>query len=92
MSQFFAPAARTALLAAALLLPLAGCGYDYIQHTDRVAYSAGDAVRANIESETTNPSRDSLYSTRGLGKNGNVIPATATTATGGATTASATTN
>lgn len=81
-------ATRAAALAAALVLPLAGCGYDYIQHTDRVAYSAGDAVKANIESETTNPSRASLYATKGLGKNGNVIPpTTAATGTGSSSTA-----
>jgi hypothetical protein len=59
----------------ALALTLAACAYDYRQHTDRVAYSAGDAVKANLASETTNPSKRSMYATGGLGKNGNVIPA-----------------
>jgi hypothetical protein len=62
-------------IAIAVVLPLGACGYDYLQHTDRVAFSAGDAVKANIESETTDPSRHSLYNTKGLGKNGDVIPA-----------------
>jgi len=62
---------------AALLLPLAGCAYDYAQHTDRVGYSAGDAVRANLESETINPSKRSMYATTGLGRNGPVIAPTA---------------
>ncbi len=48
-----------------------GCAYDYVQRTDRVAYSAGDAVRANIERETTNPSHKRQYDTTGLGRNGN---------------------
>jgi hypothetical protein len=70
--------ARTSLvaataLAAILSLTLGGCTYDYLQHTDRVAYSAGDAVRANIESETTNPSSDTMYKTKGLGRNGVVV-------------------
>ena len=60
---------------AALALTLSGCAYDYLQHTDRVGYSAGDAVKANLASETTNPSKRSMYSTKGLGQNGNVIPA-----------------
>jgi hypothetical protein len=66
--------------AAALLLPLAGCAYDYAQHTDRVGYSAGDAVRANLESETINPSRRSIYATTGLGRNGQVTAPAATAA------------
>lgn len=54
----------------ALLLALGGCTYDYLQRTDRVAYSAGDAVRANLESQTINPSKRSQYVTTGLGKTG----------------------
>lgn len=53
---------------------LGGCTYDYLQRTDRVAYSTGDAVRANLERETTNPSHAAQYRTKGLGRNGNVIP------------------
>jgi hypothetical protein len=62
------------LLAALLALCVTGCAYDYAQRTDRVAYSHGDAVRANIERQTDNPSRASSYDTRGLGQNGVVIP------------------
>lgn len=51
---------------------LGGCAYDYVQRTDRVAYSAGDAVKANLERETTNPSHAAQYDTKGLGRNGNV--------------------
>jgi hypothetical protein len=58
------------------LLP-AGCAYDYLQHTDRIAYKAGDAVHANLESETIDPSKRTMYSKRGLGKDGAVIPADA---------------
>ncbi|HEV7718091.1 MAG TPA: hypothetical protein VGO70_03840 [Arsenicitalea sp.] len=65
--------ARLAGLAALLALPLGGCTYDYLQHTDRVAYSAGNAVKANLESETINPSKGSMYVTSGLGKNGAVV-------------------
>ncbi len=70
-----------AVLAAALCLLAGGCAYDYAQHTDRVGYSAGDAVRANIESETIDPSRRSIYSTSGLGKNGSVVPQSSTETT-----------
>ncbi len=65
--RFVAPAFA---LAAALLL--GGCSYDYVQHTDRVGYSAGDAVKANLERETKSPSKRSMYSTTGLGRNGDV--------------------
>ncbi len=58
----------------AMALLLAGCSYDYAQHTDRVAFSAGNAVRANLESETINPTKASQYDTTGLGKNGSVVP------------------
>ena len=74
-------ALKIASLAALLMLPLGGCAYDYLQHTDRVGYSAGDAVHANLESETINPSKRSMRITSGLGKNGNVVPASTTTPT-----------
>lgn len=56
----------------AVLSVLAGCTYDYRQRTDRVGYTAGDAVKANLARETTNPAKASMYSTKGLGKNGPV--------------------
>ena len=45
---------RLALLAAVgtAALLLSACTYDYLQRTDRVGYSAGDAVRANLEAQT----------------------------------------
>jgi hypothetical protein len=75
----------TITLAAFLLMtvvtaPLAGCVYDYAQHTDRVSYRAGNAVAQNLESETINTSKRSMYSTAGLGKNG-VVTATSGTST-----------
>ena len=63
-------------LGAVLSLALSGCAHDYMQRTDRVAFHAGNAVRANIESQTVNPSKKSMKSTAGLGKNGRVAPAT----------------
>jgi hypothetical protein len=66
-------AAKSAFVALCSLL-LSGCGYDYLNHTDRVSYAAGDAVHANLERETKNPSKRSMYRTGGLGKNGSVIP------------------
>ncbi len=61
---------RTLALCGATSLLLSGCAYDYLQHTDRVGYSAGDAVKANLVQETTNPSKRSMYLKGGLGKNG----------------------
>jgi hypothetical protein len=66
-----------ALALFAVLSALAGCNYDYRQRTDRVGYSAGDAVKANLARETTNPAKKSMYSTKGLGKNGTVVTAPA---------------
>lgn len=85
-----------AAVTAALVTGLGGCVYDYEQHTDRVAYSAGDAVKANLEAETTNPYKRSIYRTQGLGKNGDVIPATdaatSTTSTSSSTQTTASSN
>ena len=70
-----------AMVAAAIVLlaALGGCSYDYMQRTDRVSYSAGNAVKANLARETTNPMKASMYSTKGLGKNGPVLAAPAAT-------------
>ena len=62
---------------AALALALGGCAYDYMQHTDRVSFHGGDAVHANLEQETVNPSKRSMKSVAGLGRNGSLLPATA---------------
>jgi hypothetical protein len=56
-----------------LALALGGCTYDYLQHSDRVAYSAGDAVKANLESETSNSSSEARHKTTGLGRDGVVM-------------------
>ena len=60
-----------ALVAASLLL--VGCS-DYLNHRDRVTLAGGNAVRANLERETINPSKASMYRTKGLGSDGNQIP------------------
>lgn len=80
---------RRAVVAAGLALMLGGCTYDYLNHEDRVSYAGGDAVRANLQQATINPEQRRMYSTGGLGRNGNVIPQTTTTHTA-ATTVSAT--
>jgi len=67
------------MMAGAALL-LGGCAYDYLQHTDRVGYSAGDAVKANLAQQTINPSKRSMYLKGGLGKNGFVVPSATTSA------------
>jgi hypothetical protein len=74
---------RFAAIAAALALGAlpTGCTYDYLQHTDQVSYSAGNAVRANLAMETINPWKRDMYDTRGLGKNGIVVPQTTSTST-----------
>jgi hypothetical protein len=83
-------AIKGAALSIVLCLPLGGCTYDYLQRTDRVGYSAGNAVKANLESETINPSKRSMYQTSGLGKDGSVIlPAASGSSTAAATPASA---
>ncbi len=59
-------------------LVLGGCSYDYLQHSDKVAYSAGNAVKANLEGQVINPSGGYMYDVYGLGKNGDVTgPVTA---------------
>lgn len=63
---------KNAALALVLASVLGGCAYDYAQHTDTVAYSAGDAVKANLALQTTDPSKKSMNNTDGLGKDGNM--------------------
>jgi hypothetical protein len=63
-------------VAAPLALLLGGCAYDYLQHTDRVAYGTGDAVQANLEAQTIDPANPDSYLTGGLGKDGDVTPST----------------
>jgi hypothetical protein len=80
---------RTAITSAAFLImvvataPLAGCAYDYAQHTDRVSFRAGNAVAQNLEAETINPAKRSMYAKGGLGKNG-VVTSTSSTGTSAA--------
>ncbi|MBU1175701.1 MAG: hypothetical protein KKH72_09900 [Alphaproteobacteria bacterium] len=64
-----------ALTGAGLALSLGACTWDYMQHTDKVGYAAGDAVKANLEAETINPNKSTTYKKTGLGTNGDVIPA-----------------
>ena len=64
--------AATIASALAAALALAGCGYDYLQHSDRISYRAGDAVRANLALHTINPSKKSMYQTDDLGKDGHM--------------------
>ena len=68
------PIVRLVLICGASMLLLAGCAWDYLANSDQVSYSAGDAVKANLEAQTTNPSDDTQYDTTGLGKNGKVTP------------------
>lgn len=67
--------ARLALAGAALALLASAC--THAERSDRIAFSAGNAVRANLEGQTTNPSKRSMYVTSGLGRNGSVIPSEA---------------
>jgi len=60
-------------LAVSLALLIGGCGYDSSQRTARVGFSAGDAVKANLEAATTDPSDHTMYETTGLGKDGAVV-------------------
>lgn len=59
---------------AGLTASLAACTYDHLNRSDRITLAAGNAVRANLERETANPSKPSMYAIGGLGKNGVVIP------------------
>jgi hypothetical protein len=83
---------KVSAVVAALALGMlpAGCTYDYLQHTDRVGYSAGNAVRANLAMETINPWKRDMYDTRGLGRNGVVVPQTASTSGAASPTATTT--
>ena len=70
---------RLAAIALPIALLLGGCAYDYMQRSDKIAYSYGDAVKANLEAQTTDPSKKSSSSTKGLGKDGDVTSGAAPT-------------
>ena len=63
---------RNTALALVLAATLTGCTYDYAQRTDRVGFSAGDAVRSNMAIQTIDPSKKSMNDTTDLGKNGSM--------------------
>jgi hypothetical protein len=67
---------RRALYVLGLLstVPLAGCTFDYLNNLDRISLAGGNAVQANLEQSTINPSHRRSYKTEGLGAQGNVIP------------------
>jgi hypothetical protein len=69
-----------ALVAGLALLLAGGCTYDYLQRTDRVGYNAGNAVETNMAIQTIDPAKGTQYTTKGLGKDGNVIPTPTTDA------------
>jgi hypothetical protein len=70
---WLARALKGTVLIAGVSVSLGGCAYDYLQRTDRVGFSAGDAVAANLEAATTDPSHHTMYETDGLGQYGLVI-------------------
>lgn len=84
MSPAGATTARLAAAAGAALL-LGACAYDYAQRTDRVGFSAGNAVHANLEGQTVNPSDGARYKTGGLGRNGVLVETEATAQSGSPT-------
>ena len=64
---------RNTALALVLAATLTGCStYDHTQRTDRVAFSAGDAVKSNMAIQTIDPSKKSMNNTGDLGKNGSM--------------------
>lgn len=67
---------RTAwwLGAIGMLVLLSACSFDYRNRLDRVTLAGGNAVKANLEMQTIDPTKDSQYRTKGLGRNGVVIP------------------
>ncbi|HTJ57247.1 MAG TPA: hypothetical protein VL418_06770 [Devosiaceae bacterium] len=72
MNALLLSVVRLAIIAAPLAAT--GCTYDYLANSDRIAYSAGDAVHANLEQQTINPSGRAMYVTKGLGQDGVVLP------------------
>lgn len=64
----------SAVIAGSLLV-LGGCAEaDYLNHRDTVTLAAGNAVRQNVEMETTNPTAGYMYDTSGLGADGSQQP------------------
>jgi len=64
---------KNLMLVGGMSLVLSGCNLAYLANSDRVTQGGGNAVKANLEAQTINPSSASQYDVSGLGKNGSVI-------------------
>ncbi|MCF6328120.1 MAG: hypothetical protein L3J21_12675 [Devosiaceae bacterium] len=65
---------KSTIIVASLTLIISACNPAYLSNSDRITQGAGNAVKANLEGQTIDPSSDEQYDVSGLGKDGGVIP------------------
>jgi len=65
---------KSTIIIASLTLMVSACDPTYLANSDRITQGAGNAVKANLEGQTIDPSSDEQYDVTGLGKNGGVLP------------------
>jgi len=65
---------KTTAIVASLTLIVSACNPAYLANSDRITEGAGNAVQANLEGQTIDPSSDEQYDVSGLGKDGAVLP------------------
>jgi len=65
---------KSTIIVASLTLIVSACDLTYLANSDRITQGAGDAIKANLEGQTIDPSSDEQYDVSGLGKNSGVIP------------------
>ncbi len=65
---------KNTIIVASFVLIVSACDPTYLANSDRITQGAGDAVKANLEGQTIDPSSDEQYDVTGLGEDGGVIP------------------
>ena len=65
---------KSVIVVGSLSLLLSGCDLTYLTNSDQITPGAGNAVNANIEGQTIDPSSDAQYNVHGLGADGSVVP------------------
>ncbi len=66
----FVPVLKNTVIVVSLTLVVSACNMVYLSNSDRITQGAGNAVKANLEGQTVNPSSDEQYDVSGLGQNG----------------------
>ncbi len=68
----YAVVLKSTIIVASLTLIVSACDPTYLANSDRITQGGGNAVKANLEAQTIDPSSDEQYDVSGLGKDGSM--------------------